>query len=589
MSMIKGGEFIIKDQKKSEIFIPEDFDNDQIMMANATTEFVKKEIDIFRVEFENKNYKLCVETLKKAGNLGLLGISIPEKYGGMGLPFTTSVLICDKISGANGSFSTAYGAHTGIGTLPILLYGDEKQKQKYLPNLASGDWIGCYCLTEPGAGSDANAGKTAATLSTDKKNYTISGQKMWISNAGYADVFIVFAKIENDKNITAFILEKSMNGITLGEEERKLGLNSSSTRQVFLNDVEVPVTNLLGGRGNGFKIAMNALNIGRIKLSAAVIEACKRSISSSTKYANQRIQFGNPISKYGAIKQKLAEMASNTFAVESSTYRASYEIEKNIKKLISEGVNEQEAHLKGVEEFAIECSITKILGSETVQFCTDEGIQILGGMGYSADTPMEAAFRDARISRIYEGTNEINRLLIVAMLLKKSLKGKINLMEPAMKLASEIMSIPSSEKNDKNDLLFLEKSSLKKLKKLFLVIAGKTIETYGLGIEEEQEIMMHLADMCIEIYTAESCLLRTDKIKSNEKEKFIHLTQVYMYKSIKKCQNAAEEIIFSFQNLDEQKLLLLATKRFIKGYTINIKETRRKIANKLIEENQYCF
>ena len=587
--MIKGGEFIIKDQKKSEIFIPEDFDNDQIMMANATTEFVKKEIDIFRVEFENKNYKLCAETLKKAGNLGLLGISIPEKYGGMGLPFTTSVLICDKISGANGSFSTAYGAHTGIGTLPILLYGDEKQKQKYLPNLASGDWIGCYCLTEPGAGSDANAGKTAATLSSDKTNYTISGQKMWISNAGYADVFIVFAKIENDKNITAFILEKSMNGITLGEEERKLGLNSSSTRQVFLNDVEVPVANLLGGRGNGFKIAMNALNIGRIKLSAAVIEACKRSISSSTKYANQRIQFGNPISKYGAIKQKLAEMASNTFAVESSTYRASYEIEKNIKKLISEGINEQEAHLKGVEEFAIECSITKILGSETVQFCTDEGIQILGGIGYSADTPMEAAFRDARISRIYEGTNEINRLLIVAMLLKKSLKGKINLMEPAMKLASEIMSIPSSENNDKNDLLFLEKSSLKKLKKLFLVIAGKTIETYGLGIEQEQEIMMHLADMCIEIYTAESCLLRTDKIKTNEKEKFIHLTQVYMYKSIKKCQNAAEEIIFSFQNLEEKKLLLLATKRFIKGYTINIKETRRKVANKLIEENQYCF
>lgn len=587
--MIKGGEFIIKDQKKSEIFIPEDFNNDQIMMANATTEFVKKELDIFRVEFENKNYKLCAEKLKKAGKLGLLGINIPEKYGGMGLPFTTSVLICDKISGANGSFSTAYGAHTGIGTLPILLYGDEKQKQKYLPNLATGDWIGCYCLTEPGAGSDANAGKTAATLSSDKKNYRISGQKMWISNAGYADIFIVFAKIENDKNITAFILEKSMNGITLGEEERKLGLNSSSTRQVFLNDVEVPVINLLGGRGKGFKIAMNALNIGRIKLSAAVIEACKRSISSSTKYANQRIQFGNPISKYGAIKQKLAEMASNTFAVESSTYRASYEIEKKIKKLISEGVNEQQAHLKGVEEFAIECSITKILGSETVQFCTDEGIQILGGMGYSADTPMEAAFRDARISRIYEGTNEINRLLIVAMLLKKSLKGKINLMEPAMKLASEIMSIPSSEEDDKNDLLFLEKSSLKKLKKLFLVIAGKTIETYGLRIEEEQEIMMHLADICIEIYTAESCLLRTDKIKSNEKQKFIHLSQVYMYKSIKKCQNSAEEIIFSFQNLEEKKLLLLATKRFTKGYTINIKETRRKVANKLIEENQYCF
>jgi|TARA_B110000116_G_scaffold172455_1_gene149084 alkylation response protein AidB-like acyl-CoA dehydrogenase len=587
--MIRGGEFIIKDQKKSEIFIPEEFDNDQIMMANATSDFVKKELDCYREEFENKNYQLCVDTLKKAGDLGLLGISIPEKYGGMGLPFTTSVLICDKISGANGSFSTAYGAHTGIGTLPILLYGDEKQRQKYLPQLASGNWIGCYCLTEPGAGSDANAGKTKAVLSNEKKHYKISGQKMWISNAAYADIFIVFARIENDKNITAFILDKSMDGITLGEEEKKLGLNSSSTRQVFFNEVLVPISNLLGGRGKGFKIAMNALNVGRIKLSAAVIDACKRAISLSIQHANQRVQFGYPISNYGAIQHKLAEMASNTYAVESSTYRASYDIEQNIKNLISEGYDEQQAHLKGVEEYAIECSITKVLGSETVQFCTDEGIQIFGGMGYSAETPMEAAYRDARISRIYEGTNEINRMLIVAMLLKKAVKGSLNIMEPAMKLVSEIMSIPSFEEHDTNDPLFLEKSYLKKLKKLFLVVAGKTIETYGLEIEKEQEIMMNLADICIQIYTVESCILRTEKIKNKDKEAYINLTQTYMFQSIKKCQNSAEEIILSFKNLDDKKLLLLSTKRFTKGYLINIKETRRKIAKRLIEENQYCF
>jgi hypothetical protein len=352
--MIKGGEFLIKDQEAKDIFIPEEFTEEQKMMASATTEFVEKELDPHRERFEKKDYKLTEDCMKKAGSLGLLGIAVPAEYGGMGMPFNTSVLICDKISGSNGSFSTAFGAHTGIGTLPILLYGDDAQREKYLPKLATGEWMGCYCLTEPGAGSDANSGKTKAVLTEDGKHYLITGQKMWISNAGFSDIFIVFARIEDDKNITGFILEKEMEGMTLGEEEYKLGLNSSSTRQVFFNDVKVPVESMLGGRGNGFKIAMNALNVGRIKLSAGVLDACRRVTTLSTAYANERIQFGIPIAKFGAIKHKLADMATRTFAIESATYRAGAEIEKNIRRLESEGMDHQKAHLKGVEEYAVE-------------------------------------------------------------------------------------------------------------------------------------------------------------------------------------------------------------------------------------------
>ena len=510
--MIKGGEFLIRDQESKDIFIPEDFTEEQKMMASATTDFVGKELDPYRERFEKKDYKLTEECMKKAGELGLLGISVPEEYGGMGMPFNTSVLICDKISGANGSFSTAFGAHTGIGTLPILLYGNDEQKERYLPKLANGEWMGCYCLTEPGAGSDANSGKTRAVITKDSKSYLITGQKMWISNAGFADIFIVFARIEDDKNITGFILEKGMEGITLGEEERKLGLNSSSTRQVFFNGVKVPVENLLGGRGNGFKIAMNALNVGRIKLSAAVIDACRRVISTSIKYANERIQFKVPIAKFGAIKHKLADMASRTFAVESSTYRSGDEIENNISRLENEGIDHQQAHLKGVEEYAIECSIVKVLGSETIQFCSDEGIQIFGGMGYSADTPMEAAYRDARIARIYEGTNEINRMLLVGMILKKTMKGELDIMTPAMKAASDLMSIPSFEKPDNNILFEVEKDHLKKLKKVILLLAGKAAQHFAMDIEKEQELLMNLADMIIEVYAAESAILRTEKL-----------------------------------------------------------------------------
>jgi len=590
--MIKGGEFLIKDQDSKDIFIPEEFTEEQKMMASSTTEFVEKELDPHRERFEKKDYKLTEDCMKKAGELGLLGIGIPEKYGGMGMPFNTSVLICDKISGANGSFSTAFGAHTGIGTLPILLYGDDNQREKYLPKLATGEWMGCYCLTEPGAGSDANSGKTKAVLTEDGKHYLITGQKMWISNAGFADVFIVFARIEDDKNITGFILEKGMEGITLGEEEHKLGLNSSSTRQVFFTQVKVPIGSMLGGRGNGFKIAMNALNVGRIKLSAAVIDACRRVTSKSIEYSNERIQFKVPISKFGAIKHKLADMASRTFAVESATYRAGDEIEKNIARLESEGVNHQEAHLKGVEEYAIECSIVKVLGSETIQFCSDEGIQIFGGMGYSADTPMEAAYRDARIARIYEGTNEINRMLLVGMILKKAMKGELDIMTPAMKVASELMSIPSFDTPDENNLFSVEKEHLKKLKKAILMVAGKATQHFAMEIEKEQEVLMNLADMVIDVYAAESAILRAEKLSLENEEKAqyqIMMSKLFLYSAIKNCQRCGEEVILSFAEGDEQRVLLMGLKRFTKGYTINPKNLRRNIADKLIDENRYCF
>ena len=374
--MIKGGEFLIKNQEAKDIFIPEEFGEDQKMMASATKEFVEKELDPHRERFEKKDYKLTEDCMKKAGELGLLGISVPAEYGGMGMPFNTSVLICDKISGANGSFSTAFGAHTGIGTMPITLYGTEEQKQKYVPKLASGEWFGAYCLTEPGAGSDANSGKTTATLSKDGKYYSITGQKMWISNAGFCNLFIVFARIEDDKNITGFIVENdASNGITLGEEEHKLGIRASSTRQVFFNETKVPVENMLSERQNGFKIAMNALNVGRIKLAAACLDSQRRITNEAIVYANARKQFKTPIAEFGAIKYKLAEMTTNTYVGESASYRAAKDIEDRIALRIEKGNTHQEAELKGVEEYAIECSLLKVAVSEDVQNCADEGIQ----------------------------------------------------------------------------------------------------------------------------------------------------------------------------------------------------------------------
>jgi len=437
--LLRGGQFLVKETLSEDVFTPEDFTEEQKMMKDSVKEFVDREIWPKKEEFEKKNYALTEEIMEKAGELGFLGISVPEEYDGLGMGFVSTMLVCDYISGATGSIATAFGAHTGIGTMPITLYGTEEQKKKYVPKLATGEWFGAYCLTEPGAGSDANSGKTKAVLSEDGKSYSISGQKMWISNAGFAKVFIVFARIEDDKNITGFIVENdAANGITFGEEEKKLGIHSSSTRQVFFSETKVPVENMLAGRGDGFKIAMNALNIGRIKLAAACLDAQRRVTDQAVKYANERIQFDTPIAQFGAIKYKLAEMATSAYAGESASYRAAKNIEDRIAKRMEDGNTHAEAELKGVEEYAIECSILKVACSEDIQNCSDEGIQVFGGMGFSADTPMESAWRDARISRIYEGTNEINRMLAVGMLVKKAMKGHVDLLGPATKVGKNL-------------------------------------------------------------------------------------------------------------------------------------------------------
>ncbi|MFM9987749.1 acyl-CoA dehydrogenase family protein, partial [Flavobacterium sp.] len=491
----RGGQFLVKETKCENVFTPEDFSEEQIMMRAMVKEFTDKQLWANKDRFEKKDYAFTEESMRKAGELGLLGVAVPEEYGGLGMGFVSTMLVCDYISGATGSFSTAFGAHTGIGTMPITLYGSDEQKKKYVPKLASGEWFGAYCLTEPGAGSDANSGKTKAVLSEDGKYYSITGQKMWISNAGFCSLFIVFARIGTDKNITGFIVENDpANGITMNEEEHKLGIRASSTRQVFFNETKVPVENMLSERENGFKIAMNALNVGRIKLAAACLDAQRRVISGSVKYANERIQFNTPISSFGAIRSKLAEMATSCYAGESASYRAAKGIEDRIVAREAEGASHQEAELKGVEEFAIECSILKVAVSEDVQACADEGIQIFGGMGFSEDTPMESAWRDARIARIYEGTNEINRMLSVGMLIKKAMKGHIDLLGPASKVQEELMGIPSFETPDYSELFAEEKEMIGKLKKAFLMVAGGAVQKYGPDLDAHQQLLMAAAD-----------------------------------------------------------------------------------------------
>ena len=591
----RGGQFLVKETKCENIFTPEDFNEEQIMMRDSVIEFVDKEIWPYKERFEKKDYALTEEVMRKAGELGYLSIAVPAEYGGMGMGFVNTALVCDYISGATGSFSTAFGAHTGIGTMPITLYGTEEQKQKYVPKLASGEWFGAYCLTEPGAGSDANSGKTKAVLSEDGTHYKITGGKMWISNAGFCNVMIVFARIEDDKNITGFIVENDpSNGISMGDEEHKLGIRSSSTRQVFFNETKVPVENMLAGRGEGFKIAMNALNVGRIKLAAACLEAQRRTISGAVNYANERVQFKTPISSFGAIQAKIAEMATNAYAGESATYRAAADIENRINIRVSEGNSHQEAELKGVEEFAIECSILKVAVSEDVQACTDEGIQIFGGMGFSEDAPMESAWRDARIARIYEGTNEINRMLSVGMLVKKAMKGHVDLLGPAMAVAEELMGIPSFDIPDYSELFAEEKEMIAKLKKVFLMVAGAAVQKYGPELESHQQLLMAASDILIEIYMAESTILRTEKLAKKEGEdkvqEQIAMAKLYLYHAVDIVNQKGKEGIVSFAEGDEQRMMLMGLKRFTKYTNMpNVIGLREKIAAKIISENKYAF
>jgi alkylation response protein AidB-like acyl-CoA dehydrogenase len=596
-SKIKGGEFIVKELDCNHIFTPEDFSEEQKMMKDSIIEFNDREIIANKSRFEAKDFKLTEEVLKKAGEMGFLGVHVPEEYGGLGMGFVSTMLVCDYISSGSGSISTAFGAHTGIGTMPILFYGTEEQKKKYLPKLSSGEWFSSYCLTEPNAGSDANSGKTTAELTSDKKYYKINGQKIWISNAGFAKLFIVFARIENDKNISAFIVEKDENnGIILGEEEKKLGIRASSTRQVFFNDTIIPAENILGKRGEGFKIAMNSLNVGRIKLGAACLDSQRRCVTMAVQYANNRKQFNTRISDFGAIKYKIAEMATNAYINESACYRAAKDIENRIKSLIANNYSEQEAELKALEEFAIECSIIKVTTSEDMQICSDEGIQIFGGMGFSEETPMEAAWRDARIARIYEGTNEINRMVCIGMLLKKAMKKNIDLLSPTKGVFKEIIGIPSfSFKSKDYSILFTEeKILLKNLKKVFLMINGFAVEKFGKDLDKHQQTILALADILMEIYMAESALLRTEKnaIKFGEKELKIQIdmSKLYLYNSVDIVSKACKQIIVSISRGSKQKMLLKGLNKFTKYKNYpDVIEIRNNIAEKVKNENKYCF
>lgn len=588
---IKGGEFLIRETQPNDIFIPENWSEEQRMIAQMCDDFISTEIIPIVNRIDAMEEGLMPSLLEKAGELGILSMSIPEEYGGMGVDFKTSLLATEYLAKGY-SFSVAYGAHTGIGTLPLLYYGNKEQKDRYIAKLGTGDVKASYCLTEPGSGSDANSGKTKAVLTEDGKHYILNGQKMWITNAGFADLFTVFAKIDDDENLSAFIVDAHSEGITLNPEEKKMGIKGSSTRQVFFNNVKVPVENLLSERGNGFKIALNILNIGRIKLAAGVMGGAKQAITTSVIYANERQQFGRSISKYGAIRYKMAEQAIRTFVAESAIYRAAQNIDDAIEGFIKDGLSKGEATLKGIEEFAPECAILKVAGSEALDYVVDEAVQIHGGMGYSAESSVERAYRDSRINRIFEGTNEINRLLTVDMILKRALKGELDLMGPATSVANELMSIPEFG-DEPTGPLGQEEKYLKNFKKTVLMVAGAAVQKLMQTMAKEQEVLMNIADMVIDIYMAESALLRVQQmIEKRGEEKCsdqIAIVRTYFYDTADRINKAGKDAINSFAEGDELNMMLIGLKRFTKTQPFNPKEARQQIAKSLIEANKYTY
>lgn len=588
---LMGGEFLIRETEAKDVFIPEEFDEEQRMIAQSSRDFLEQEVYPHLDRIDALEEGLMPSILDKAGELGLLGISVPEEYGGFGKNFVTSMLAAEA-AGAGFSFSVAISAHTGIGTLPILYYGNEEQKQKYIPKLASGEYKGAYCLTEPGSGSDANSGKTKAVLSDDGKHYIINGQKMWITNGGFADIFTVFARIDDDENLSAFIVEAKSEGVSLNPEEKKMGIKGSSTRQVFFNDVRVPTENLLGERNGGFKIALNILNIGRIKLAAAVLGGAKETINHAVNYANERNQFGRPISKYGAIKDKIARMAIKSYACESAVYRVSQNIEDYINELISNGMDKSKATLKGIEQYAIECAMMKVHGSESLDLVVDEAVQIYGGMGYSAESPVERAYRDSRINRIFEGTNEINRMLTVDMMLKKAMKGELDLMGPAQKVAQELMSIPDFGEGE-SDFYNVQLGYINNFKKAVLMVAGAAAQKLMMELAKEQEVLMNVADMLIETYVAESLVLRVQKLESMKGAEAValqrHMAEVYVYDASEKIGRCGREALMSFGEGDELRMMMMGLKRFTKIQPFNVKNARRAVAQNIIDNNKYTF
>ena len=588
--ILKGGEFLIKETEAADIFIPEEFNEEQRMMADTAKEFVQTQVEPLLDRLDNHEEGLMERLMKQAGELGLFALSLPEEYGGFDKDFNTSLLVTESVGGGH-SFPVAFAAHTGIGLLPILYFGNEEQKQKYLPKLANGEWTAAYCLTEPGSGSDALAAKTKAVLDATGQNYLLNGQKMWITNAGFAEVFIVFAQVDGDK-FTGFIVEKNFPGLSLGNEEHKMGIKGSSTRQVFLTDCQVPKENILGEIGKGHLIAFNILNLGRIKLAAATLGASKKVIDLTVKYANERIQFKIPISKFGAIRHKLGQMATRIFASESALYRTGMDIYHKEQELLAAGKSFADALLGAAKEFAVEAAMLKVDGSEVLDYVVDEGVQIYGGYGYSADYPMDRAYRDARINRIFEGTNEINRMLTVDMILKKALKGELDLMGPAKAIQDELMNIPDFGEEEEG-LFVAEKKIIRNMKKAILLVAGTAVQKFMMTLEKEQEVLMNIADMAIKTYTAESTLLRVEKLINLKGEDVVarqkDMAMVYLYDALDSIYMAGKEAISSMVEGDEYKLLFIGIKRFTKAEPFNTKEARRRIAAAMIEQNQFIY
>lgn len=589
-SALAGGEWLIKESNAAETFIAEDFSEEQLMVMEMCEHFLDVEVLPILDRIDKLEPGLMPSLLVKAGEQGLLSTSFPEQYGGLGKDFITSTIVNEGLGGGF-SFSVAIAAHTGIGSLPILYFGTEEQKQKYIPKLASGEWKGAYGLTEPNSGSDALGAKTTATLSVDGKYYLLNGQKCWITNGGFADVYTVFAKIDGDK-FSAFIVERGFEGFTQGAEEHKMGIKGSSTVQLYFQDCKVPVENVLGEIGRGHIIAFNILNIGRLKLCAAALGGAKRAATTSIQYAKAREQFKVSISKFGAIKHKLAEMAIQMWVAESALYRTAKWVDDKETDLVNEGLSVEKALLGAAEEYAIECAILKVAGSEALDFVVDEGVQIHGGNGFSDEYVISRAYRDSRINRIYEGTNEINRLLIVDMVLKRAMKGKLDLMTPAMNVTKELMSIPDFS-NDDESAFTNEKKYIVNFKKALLMVAGAAVQKLMMKLDKEQEILMNIADMAINIFLGESALLRVMKLsEKNGQAATAYQTlmmQTYLYDAADKINKAGKDVLNSFAEGDELKMMHIGLKRFTKVDAYNSKESRRKISDKMVEENKYCF
>jgi len=587
---VKGGEWLVNESSAFDSFSPENFSEEQLMIRDMCNQFLNTEVIPILDRIDSLEPGLMRSLVQKAGEQGLLAVSFPEEYGGLGKDFVTSTIVNEYL-GAGHSFSVAIAAHTGIGTLPILYFGTPQQKQKYIPKLISGEWVGAYGLTEPNSGSDALGAKTSARLSDDGKYYLLNGQKCWITNGGFADVYTVFAKVDGDK-FTGFIVERGTEGFTQGPEEHKMGIKGSSTVQLYFQDCKVPVENVLGEIGKGHRIAFNILNIGRLKLCAAAVGGARRAITTSVRYATTREQFKQPISNFGAIKHKLAEMAVKVFAAESALYRTAAWIDDKERELIEAGKPFNEALLGGAEEYAIECAALKVFGSETLDFVVDEGVQIHGGNGFSAEYEISRAYRDSRINRIYEGTNEINRLLILDMTLKRAMQGRLNLMGPATEVQKELMSIPDFGAEDEVPFA-REKKLVANLKKAILLTAGAAVQKLMMKIDKEQEVLMNIADMAIETFNAESMLLRVMKICDQRGEvssqHYLDILRTYLYDVADKVNKSGKDAINSFADGDEQRMILMGLKRFTKAEPFNTKEARRRVADRMIAENKYCY